>query len=203
MILGNSFGKNKGKKYFMRGKHDQNPDILYAEMAEEFNTWFGQNYSNMVMALKEKYIFDDDTTNDTYIKIYENILFCGIKIECYRSYFFRSYYTNYINSSMRNSRFIELTPNYDKLDNNSEDIIELEAKQKKLEADIFNYIYANYNIRDFELFKMYMSLKPAINYVSLSNITGLKTHKIQNTICKIKKDIRRNREFEKRCKEVL
>ena len=58
MILGNSFGKNKGKKYFIRGKHDQNPDILYAEKAETFNTWFGQNYNTLLQTLKDKYIFD-------------------------------------------------------------------------------------------------------------------------------------------------
>lgn len=203
MILGNSFGKNKGKKYFIRGKHDKNPDTLYAEKAEKFNTWFSQNYSKLVQALKDKYIFDDDTVNDTYIRVYENILFCGIKIECYKSYFFRSYYTNYVNDSIKNNRYTQLLPNFDRSDTDTEYFVDLEAKQKKLESDIFGYIYSNYDIRDFELFKMYITLKPAVNYLSLSNITGLKAHNIQRTISKIKKDIRRNREFDKRCREVL
>lgn len=104
---------------------------------------------------------------------------------------------------MRNNRYTQLLPNFDRSDTDVEYFVEQEAKQKKLESDIFGYIYNNYNIRDFELFKMYITLKPAVNYLSLSNITGLKAHNIQRTISKIKKDIRHNREFDKRCKEVL
>jgi len=203
MILGNSFGKNKGKKYFIKGKHDQNPDILYAEKAEEFNTWFGRNYTALVKLLKDKYMFDDDTVNDTYIKMYENILFCGIEIACYKSYFFRSYYTNYVNGSMKSNRYVSLLPGLEKPDTDTEYFMEIEAKQKKLESDIIDYIYSNYDIRDFELFKMYISLKPAVNYISLAGITGLKSHNIQRTISRIKKDIRKNREFDRRRKEVL
>lgn len=202
MILGNSFGKNKGKKYFIRGKHDKKPDIMYAEEAEKFNTWFGQNYSSLIQSLQDKNIYYDDSVNDTYIRIYEGVLYCGIDIECYMSYFFRSYYTNYVNDCIKNNRYTQLLPNFDKSDNNDEYFIELETKQKELETDIFNYIFTNYDIREFELFKMYMTLKPAVNYASLSNITGLKEHRIQYTISKIKKDICCHHDFIKRYREV-
>lgn len=203
MILGNSFGKNKGKKYFIRGKHDQNPDVLYAEKAEAFNEWFSRNYNALAQALQNKYALSDDALNDTYIRMYESILYCGLDIKDYKSYFFRSYYTNYVNDSVKNSRYIQLLPNYDKSDTDSEYFMEMEMKQKRLESDIFAYIYENYDIRDFELFKMYISLKPAINYTSLAEITGLKSHNIQRTISKIKKDVRRHHDFARRHKEAV
>lgn len=202
MILGNSFGKNKGKKYFIRRKHNHNPDILHAEEAERFNEWFGRNYLALMQDLKSKYAYGEDAMNDTYIRMYESILYSGLEINDYKSYFFRSYYTNYVNDSMRNNRYTPLLPNFDKSDTDSEYFAEIEAKQQKLENDIFNYIYSNYDIRDFELFKMYITLKPAVNYISLADITGVKLHNVQRIIAKIKKDIRRNHDFSRRWRDV-
>ena len=81
--------------------------------------------------------------------------------------------------------------------------LEIEAKQSKLESDIMQYVYDNYDIRDFELFKMYISLKPAINYTSLSEITGVKAHNIQRAISRIKKGVLANKEFAERRRELV
>ncbi|MFV0468490.1 MAG: hypothetical protein ACK5MK_06140, partial [Dysgonomonas sp.] len=63
-------------------------------------------------------------------------------------------------------------------------------------------VYANYDLREFELFKMYVSLKPAVNYDSLSEITQVKAYSIQRIVSKIKKDIQENQDFFRRWKEV-
>ncbi|GAB6007473.1 hypothetical protein [Dysgonomonas reticulitermitis] len=202
MILGNSFGKNKGKKYFMRERDMDSVDCLYAEMAEDFNRWFDRDHKSVERQLIGKRVYDVDILNDTYLKIYDIVLFSGLKIKDYKSYFIRSYFTNCINGSMKENRYCELQPNFDRSDMDVEHLVELDRQQKQLEDDIFSYVYANYNLREFELFKMYVSLKPAVNYDSLAEITQVKAYSIQRIVSKIKKDIQENPGFFRRWKEV-
>lgn len=199
MVLGNSNGKNKGKKYLRKNEID----IVFAKRADHFNEWISENYNTLIQALIDVDIFDEDIFHETYKNVYEKIFFSDIQGNNYRYYLMRAYYTNLILSKSKEGRFCELLPNTDKEDIDSDYFSELEEKRKDLEADIMSYIYSNYDIRDFELFKMYMSLKPAVNYSTLAKITGLKSHNIQRAISKIKKDIRDNKEFAKRRKEIL
>lgn len=199
MRLGNSFGNNKGKRYLRKEEIDQ----VYAIKAEDFNKWMSQNYSSLVCFLKDRNIFDEDVFNETYEKIYEKILYSDIKGGDYRAYFQRAYYTNVINSKVQNNRFTELLPIHERDNVDTEYFAEIEQKQIKLENDIMDYIYSNYEIRDYEIFKMYVNLKPAINYETLAEITGVKSHNIAYIISKIKKDICNNKDFAKRRKEIL
>lgn len=199
MILANSKGKNKGKKYLKKDK----VDVVYADSAELFNTWFSENYNSLISFIKDKYIYDEDVFHETYKNIYDAILFSNVNIPDHKPYILRSYYTNLILNKSKNSRYCELLPNTDRDDIDDEYFTEIEEKQMKLEADIMKYIYDNYSLRDFELFKMYMSLKPAVNYSVLSKITGVRTHTIQRTVSKIKKDVQTNEEFIKRRDEIL
>lgn len=199
MRLGNSNGNNKGKKYIRKDEIDK----VFALQAENFNRWMAKEYSSIVLFLKDKEAYDQDVFSETYEKVYEQILFASIKGNEFRKYFQRAYYTNLINSKVKNNRFCELLPIHERDDVDNEYFDELEAKRNKLESDILDYVYSSYSLRDFELFKMYMSLKPAVNYATLSKMTGVKTHNIQRIICKIKKDVKFNKEFSKRRKEVL
>ena len=200
MILGNTSGKNKGKKYL---KKNNKIDAVFAEQANDFSEWFEQRYTYIVSFLSGKNIFDSDALSDTYLNVYENILFSGLMIENYESYLFRSYYTNLINDKAKQNRFVELPPTIEKEDMDFVCFSEEEERQQKLESDIMIYVYSNYNLRDFELFKMYMYLKPAINYSTLAKITGLKSYNIQRKISKIKKSIRSNPDLMKQRKELI
>lgn len=198
MKLGNSNGNNKGKKYLRKSE----VDLVYAFKADEFNTWMTDNYLKVMQFLKEKNIYEADVFSDTYEKIYEKIFYSDMIGNDYRGYFQRAYYTNYINSRVQNNRYIELWENYDKDDVDSEYFAEMEAKQTKLENDIMEYIYLNYSIREYEIFRMYINLKPAINYHSLAEITGMKYHHIQSIVAKIKSDVQRNKAFSMRRNEL-
>lgn len=199
MRLGNSNGNNKGKKYLRK----EDIDKVFAVKAEDFNKWMSQNFDAVVCFLKEKNIFDEDVFSDTYEKTYDKILYSDIKGSDYRSYFQRAYYTNYINSRVQNNRFTELLPIREKDNIDTEYFADIEKKQSKLEADIMDYIYSNYELREYEIFKMYVNLKPAVNYKTLADITGLKYHHIQTIVAKIKIDIQNNKEFAQRRKEIL
>lgn len=228
MRLGNSLGNNKGKKYLRKDEID----IVFATKADHFNEWFDKNYNSLVSFMQSKGFYDEDVFHETYQNIYEKILFSGIEGNDYKPYIMRAYYTNFINAKSKEGRYCELRPNMDRDETEAEEMLyndprrrcqfnnalieyslnslrdrdyftEIEIKRRKLESDIMDYIYSSYNIRDFELFKMYISLKPAVNYATLAQITKLKAHNIQRTISKIKKDIRENKEFANRRKEIL
>lgn len=202
MRLGNSKGNNTGKKYIMRDKLGKEPAPEGASKAFQFSNWFTKTYTSLACELKGKLIFDDDTLSETFLRIYENILYTAMDLQDYRSYFMRSYFTNYVQASMKNNRYCSLPIYYDRADNATYSM-EMEMQQKKLEEDIFTYVYERYDVREFELFKMYVSLKPAVNYYILADITKLKAHQIQATVSKIKKDIRRNKVFVQRRKELM
>jgi hypothetical protein len=199
MLLFNTKKSNKGKKYFSKKRGAS--DAVFAEEAEAFNRWFADNNTRLMQYLKARRSYDCDVFNDNYLKIYENILFSGNSVENYMHYFIRSYYINLMADSMQQNRFCELLPGYDKSDAETNSLMETEVEQVKLELDIMNYVYENYDIREFELFKMYVRLKPAVNYHSLAEITGLKAHNIQRTICRIKKGVMDNKDFVRRRKQ--
>lgn len=204
MRLGNSNGNNKGKRYFVRGRDDQNMDVVYAEKADDFARWFAQNHEATKRQLIGKEGYDDDTFNETYLRIYEIILFTGRHIKDYASYFHRAYYTNFIQGLSQQTRYCELFPNYDIEDEPHGSLMEeIEEKNRNLSNDVMEYVYRNYDLRDFEIFKMYVNLKPAVNYHALSRMTNLKYHVIQRMISNIILDIKTNPFFSVRRRELV
>ena len=201
MRLGNSNGNNRGKTYYMRA-HTTMPAKNGEKKAADFNRWFEENYKSLERELKQKNIYDGDAMNETYLRIWENLMYSGLVILEYRSYFMRSFYTNYMNAVIRGGRLCEIGEGYDFVPDDTEYDYDLERRQQQLEVDIFDYVYNKYGPREFELFKMYICLKPAVNYRTLGEITHLKTHQIQFTISKIKKDLCCHREFMHRRREA-
>lgn len=195
MKLGNNNGQNKGKIYFLRRDMETIvPTEANRKAAEKFSQWFVETHDAIRNFLIMKMSFEEDVFSNTYLRIYEKILFTGAKIKDYRAYFHRSYYTNYIQDRMHERRYADPMI-YDNRSDTDYDYEALERRQIILETDVFDYVYERYKVKEFELFKMYISLKPAINYNTLSEITGLKTHAIQHIISKILMDIRNNKEL--------
>lgn len=204
MKLGNSNGNNKGKKYFVRGRDDQDLDMVYAEKAEKFAKWFSKNMMAAKVQLLGKGNYDDDAFNETYLRIYEIILFTGREIRDYASYFHRAYFTNVIQDATKGNRYCELYPNYDTVEEDDVDFFEeIEAKNKMLGDDIMSYVYDRYAIQEFEIFKMYINLKPAVNYHALARMTDSKYHVIQRMISKIIQDVKENQHFVMRRRDVV
>lgn len=203
MRLGNSNGNNRGKRYFVRGRDDQNMDAVYAEDAEQFAQWFSDHYHSVRQQLENKGGYDDDTFSETYLRIYEIILFTGRHIKDYASYFHRAYYTNFIQGMTKENRYCELYPNYDREEEKTEEEEELDKKNRELEADVMSYVLSNYDLREFEIFKMYVNLKPAVNYHALARMTNLKYHVIQRMISRITQDVKSHSVFSIRRRQLV
>ena len=195
MRLGNSNGNNRGKKYRLRSNTDnQQPTEQNRAKADRFATWFGNYHASILTELRQKDIYNDDTINETFLKMYDSILLKGLDIDNFRAYYMRAYFTNLIQGNIREGRFSSISPYFDQEDSKQYNP-QVDIEQKRLEEDIFTYVYDKYKTSEFELFKMYMCLKPAVNYGTLSEITNIKTHRIQFIISKIKKDLCGNKNF--------
>ena len=202
MKLGNTAGKNKGKKY-LKIKGNEKITAENQGKADHFKYWFGENYSRLRRELIQKDTLDEDIMNETFLRIHDKVLYGGLVIKDYKAYFHRAFFTNYMQAVIEISKGILSSIDGIDTSEDEEDDTPMIATKVKLETDIFDYIYDRYSVRDFELFKMYVTLKPAINYEMLSNMTNISQSRISDTISKIRKDIRSHKIFALRRQATL
>lgn len=219
MILGNSKKQNTGKKYIT--KNTTKPITPENQTkADEFKNWFGGNYKLLVEEQKRKQTLNEDILIDTFFKLYHKQQQAG-DIEDYKSYFCRAYFTNYFQNNIKEEKKKQNHIYLNLIDKEYEDsfntldilpIEDAEDKERELERqnktdellnDTFQYITDKYSMQQFELFKMYMFLKPHISYKKLSDITNLSIKYISETISTIKKDIQDNQELILKRKKII
>lgn len=219
MILGNSKKQNAGKKYIT--KNTTKPITHENQLkADEFKDWFGLNYNLLVQEQQRKQTLNEDILIDTFFKLYHKQQQQG-NIEDYKSYFSRAYFTNYFQNNIKEEKkkqnhiYLNLIDKEYEDSFNTLDILPLEdADDKECELEILNktdelltetfqYITDKYSMQEFELFRMYMFLKPHISYKKLSDITNLSIKYISQTISSIKKDIQENQELISKRKRLI
>lgn len=219
MILGNSKKQNTGKKYITKNTTKEITPENQTK-ADEFKNWFGDNYILLVEEQKRKQTLNEDILIDTFFKLYHKQQQSG-DIEDYKSYFSRAYFTNYFQNNIKGEKkkqnhiylnlidkdyedsfnTLDVLPIEDTEDKEKE--LELQSKTDELLTDTFQYITDKYSMQQFELFKMYMFLKPHISYKKLSDITNLSIKYISETISTIKKDIQDNQELILKRKKLI
>ena len=219
MILGNSLKQNTGKKYITKNTTKEvTPENQIK--ADEFKDWFGDNYNLLVEEQRRKQTLNEDILIDTFFKLYHKQQQQG-NIEDYKSYFCRAYFTNYFQNNIKEEKkkqnhiylnlidkeyedsfnTLDIIPNEDNDDKERE--LEILNKTDELLNETFQYITEKYTIQQFELFRMYMFLKPHISYKKLSDITNLSIKYISQTISTIKKDIQDNQELITKRKKLI
>lgn len=202
MRLGNSGSGNKGKKYMKIKEGAIVPPENEAE-AQRFAKWFGQWYERLQEELIRKATYDEDVLNDTFMRMYDKIRFGGLDITDYKAYFHRAFFTNFMQQvfAEKQSRTTSLGL-VDQMDDTGteEELIDYKLS---LEYDIFDYVYHKYPVQQFEIFKMYIRLKPAINYSELSKITEISVTSISEIISKIRRDVQDHEGFRYRRRQTL
>lgn len=203
MKLGNSGGNNTGKTYLKRDSLDYNKltGEDYARL-DDFNTWYTDNIDQLEYELKEKNSFDEDIANDTYTSICESILFAKLEIEDYKSYFSRAYFTNCIQTKIKERRYIlpedqALTVQIHKSHNDWSN----DDDKKELIDEILAFVKDQHKESDYQIFYQYMMMENR-NYKNLSAITGVKYHIIQRTIRNIKINIQSNIDLISKRKQI-
>ena len=219
MILGNSKKQNTGKKYITKNTiKEVTPENQIK--ADDFKEWFGNQYNLLVAEQKRKQTLNEDVLIDTFFKLYHKQQQQG-NIENYKSYFSRAYFTNYFQNNIKEEKkkqnhiYLNLIDKEYEDSFNTLDIIPIEDnddKERELEklnktdellTETFQYITDKYSMQQFELFRMYMFLKPHISYKKLSDITNLSIKYISQTISTIKKDIQENQELISKRKRLI
>lgn len=147
MKLGNSNSQNKGKIYL---KDKSQIDLVFATQTVDFEQWFAQNYVQLQKELTHKRIYDDDILSDTYLKIYDSIMYRGLDIKSFKSYFYRSYYTNLTAKQIRDSKCYETS--IEDVTIVAEEIADDDSPQSDILFDTFDQMLSS---RESELIKMH------------------------------------------------
>lgn len=206
MILGNSKKQNAGKKYITKNTlKEVTPENQIK--ADEFKEWFGDQYNLLVAEQQRKQTLNEDILIDTFFKLYKKQQQQG-NIEDYKSYFSRAYFTNYFQNNIKEEKKRQNHIYLNLIDKEYEDNDDKEYEDKlnktdELLTETFQYITDKYTIQQFELFRMYMFLKPHISYKKLSDITNLSIKFISQTISTIKRDIQDNQELITKRKRLI
>lgn len=188
MKLGNSGGKNLGKKYLkIKGDEIITPENQLK--VDAFNKWFSDNY----FFLKKKItsqggVFDDEIFHETYIRIATKILYGGLEIKDYAFYFHRSYYTNAIQLAIKENRYADCEFIQFNIIDESKENIEIMKKQDETIQDIKAFVLSHFP-SDYDLFVSNMI--DGLTYPDLSEQTGIKAYVIQQKISTIKSAIKK------------
>lgn len=194
MKLGNSGGNNTGKKYLTRSNiSEKRLRASDYERLDDFNTWYVDNFDELKNFLISKNTYDDDVFNDTYVRICEILLYTDSEILSYKSYFHRSYYTNYIQSRTKETRYQSLNGSrteYELADTSDQELERIEI-QLRLYDDTLDYIKNNFSELHYAVFVSYISLEKK-NYQTVACEMGIPCHKVQRIVSTIKTSIRQN-----------
>lgn len=203
MRLGNLAGQNRGKKYLkITGNETITPENQMK--ANQFAKWFSKNYERLQRELVAKKTVDEDQMNDTYLRIYEKILYGGLEISDYKAYFHRAFFTNYIQHSIKRSEVERLFVSDEKaieLIEDEEDEEEINLIKKKLFDEIVDFIKECYPSDIYDVFLAYLRIGDR-SYESVCIETGLSRDYVLNIINKVRNRVRNNRELMRKRKSM-
>lgn len=189
--LGNSGGKNKGKKYKkLTGLEMATPES--EAKARDFMEWYGANFEDLKRELYYKgRTFDDEVATDTALLIYDAIALKGAKVESYKHYFFRAYHTNAIKSARDTVTHLA---NHVELDGvvlaaSSVDLDTYEREVDIFSAEVLEYVREWFSPFDCSIFEIYIGLHPETSYNKLSALLGIPRFTIYTTIGAIRKEL--------------
>lgn len=200
MILGNTNGRNKGKKYIVKSKIDYNtaPPKCNVARADNFRLWFTDAHPKLVRVFNDQNIYDEDTYNDTYLLIFERIMYGGLIVNDFKTYFIRSFFTNRILNFKRNNRYVydenALSNLSQQIDESSSLINEMLELSGMYEL-IISFVKRNYPEEDFKIFKLNLLDTPRLNYIEIGLYLGIPAHQIRKKILEIKEHICNNKQI--------
>jgi len=203
MKLGNTGGKNKGKKYL---KITGNEIVTEEnrQKANSFAIWFGNHYERLQRELIAKNTIDEDQMNETYLKIFEKILYGGLEILDYKSYFHRAFFTNYIQSSVKKNRIERAFLTEDHavvIIDESDEEAERNALKDELYKDVLQYVRNKTDEAVYNLFINYVTIGKN-RYEHVAAEMNLPVDKVADTLVSLKQSIRKNKHFRARRRDM-
>jgi hypothetical protein len=192
MKLGNSNGANSGKRYIkLTGAETISPEREKA--AGLFFYWLEKNYKKLRRSLAAKGVYDESIFSDTCYNMYEAIAFKKLDIKCYGSYFSRSYFTNTVLESSKETKkekiHFDIAAAWNIPDSVSAYTVSISGIDC-LTHDIFNYVHTSYPPHESALFEIYLKSELSLSYKELSLLTRVPYYTVATSLSSIFKDVR-------------
>jgi hypothetical protein len=185
-------GRNLGKKY----KKLTGDELVTPESEAR-----GAKFVNWYSAARVKFLrkrvrdLDDEIANEAMLQMYNDIVYKGLCVKNYFSYYLRAYHTMRLKYAIefgkRAAKHISVE------DSEVENLTAPEFDSEFYEqcaddlcAELMNYVRDNYTAREISLFEIYTGLHPDVSYESMGVMLGISASLISNTISAIKKDLR-------------
>ncbi len=169
-----------------------------------FNTWFGNNYDDLLKYCK-KYHIESDLLNETYLNVHDRIQRSGFTQTYFKTYILRSLRNLQINEGKKTKgRFIVDFDNEDyetviedKLQEKDTDDLNSKQYQEDLmyfSKKLFEYLMTGNKYTDEYnfVFRCYYLMNGRMTYAKLHAMTGIDKSKCTRIIKTMKKDIRQN-----------
>lgn len=206
--LGNSGGRNRGKKYKkLKGFEQATPES--EAKARDFMKWYGANYDAISTKFVKAHLWNADIATDTALYIYDCIALKGFEIKDYKFYFLRAYHGACIADKKEKYKipkeYLDATIIYmkskegpkefpsarysDNLISPDYNYFEFENENDKLKTEILEYVRGNYDSVAIALFEIYVGLLPNTSYKRLADFLGIKPTKVWTNIGQIRKDV--------------
>ena len=187
MTLGNTNGNNRGKKY-LKLNGTEVATICNQYKYNLFSVWFSQNYHKIKNQIISKTSFNNDVFNDTFLKVSNKILYGGLDIKNYTSYFSRAYFTNYIS----HHDYVKLIP-LELVSNEVPDHNDTQHSLSEFTEDVMAYVLKRYNKTQYDIFYTYFTqIEEKTTFRKLASLHNISTFTVHYTINMIIKDIRNN-----------
>lgn len=203
MRLGNLAGQNKGKKY-LKITGNETITVENQAKANRFAQWFSKNYEQLQRELVAKKTINEDQMNETYLRIYDKILYGGLEISDYKAYFHRAFFTNYVQNSMKQTETERMFVPDDKaveLIDDDEDEEEENLARRELYGEVVEFIKECYTSDIYDVFFTYLRIGER-SYEPVCIETGLSRDEVIRIINIIRKRIRNNKTLVKKRKSM-
>lgn len=203
-MYGNSKGRNKGKKY-VKLTGDEIATAEGERRARNFMNWYGAIYPHLIKSLRDP---DLDAVTDTMLQIYNDILYKGLTIDRYSTYFKRAYHTTKLKAQINATKQRERTVSIDApcIQNGQDngltyaetiaapdfDFELFESINEQVQNEMLEYVRANFAPMEVSLFEIYIGLQPDVSYPILGKMLGISANRIYLTISAIKRDLQQN-----------
>lgn len=202
MKLGNSGGKNTGKKY-LKLTGEESISLENQQKYDQFTQWFEISWNEIKNQLIIKGLYNSDIINDTFLKIGTKILYGGLEIKDYPSYFMRSCFTNNMQATIAESTYIRRHESIDVAEFLVTDHLAYESSLRELQQDIFDHIRIKYSPKQVYIFETYIINKAdKYSFRKLAEVCGISTYTIHTIVTEILKEIRNNPRLKNQYKEI-
>lgn len=156
-------------------------------LARDFMDWYAANMDKLKRYVKD---YDDDLFSDAFLRAYNAILRRGTIVKDYTGYFLQTYRATFLDShKVAGLHTEDINDGVHQIAEEEPEDDEYDQAVIVLNAEVIDYVRANYDALSVLLFQIYVRLYPKFPYSKIAKQTGLSEPRIKQRVGPIKKDV--------------